>query len=108
MALLHRDVRVILEGLDRRNNFIGSILPADVNDTSFVNVGEELCRLGLAQVHEASAAALIGGAATLRAAEKIGQGSAVATLAWIRPATVFLERDDDESLRCQSSGSHQR
>ena len=73
MALLHRDVRVILEGLDRRNNFIGSILPADVNDTSFVNVGEELCRLGLAQVHEASAAALIGGAATLRAAEKMAK-----------------------------------
>lgn len=73
MALLHRDVRVILEGLDRRNNFIGSILPADVNDVEFVNVAEGLCRLGLAQVHEASAAALIGGAAKLRAAEKVAK-----------------------------------
>ena len=70
MSLLHRDVRVILEGVDRRNNFIGSILPADVNDAEFVNVGESLCRLGLAQVHEASAAAMIGGASKLRAAEK--------------------------------------
>lgn len=73
MALLHRDVRVILEGLDRRGNFIGSILPADINDTAFVNVAEGLCRMGLAQVHEASAAALIGGAGKLRAAEKIAK-----------------------------------
>ena len=69
MSLLHRDARHF-GGVDRRNNFIGSILPADVNDAEFVNVGESLCRLGLAQVHEASAAAMIGGASKLRAAEK--------------------------------------
>lgn len=73
MSLLHRDVRVILEGLDRRNNFIGSILPADVNDTDFINVGEGLCRLGLATVHDASAADLIGGAGKLRAAEAVAK-----------------------------------
>ena len=70
LSLMHRDVRVILESLDRRDNFIASILPADVNDKSFVNVGEALCRYGLAQVHESSAAALVGGAMKLRAAEK--------------------------------------
>ena len=70
LSLMHRDVRVILESLDRRDNFIVSILPADVNDASFVNVGEALCRHGLAQVHESSAAALICGAMKLRAAEK--------------------------------------
>jgi len=73
LALMHRDVRIILESLDRRDNFIASILPADVNDASFVNVAEELCRNGLAQVHETSAATLIGGAAKLRAAEKIAK-----------------------------------
>lgn len=46
MVFLYRDVRVILEGFDRRNNFIGLILFVDVNDMLFVNVGEELCWLG--------------------------------------------------------------
>lgn len=68
IKLLHREVRVVLEGTDKYSNLHGTVLFAEGGAP--VDVAEQLARHGLCKVVDWSAAILPGGAGRLRAAER--------------------------------------
>lgn len=47
--MLNREVRVLLEGIDKHNNLLGSLVYPDAD--TVVDLGNELVSRGLAKVH---------------------------------------------------------
>ncbi|KAK3284178.1 hypothetical protein CYMTET_8157, partial [Cymbomonas tetramitiformis] len=67
--VLNREVRVVLQGVDKFSNLFGSLYHADCEQP--VDLAEQLCRLGMAKVVDWSAQMLgKGGAEKLRLAER--------------------------------------